>query len=338
MKYKVIFDTNFIRNAESALDFLGGRNDLERFSKVSEIIIPDIVIEEIKAQKRKHLISKRDSFLSNPFHFLRKIDIKETENFNIDEWILELVKNEKISYTSISLTENGILEKIKNMCLECTPPFEDGSDKGFKDAYIYFTILEYLTICKDRNIFLVTRDERLRTAFLRESRIKVIKGYDEFENYIDEYFKEPYFVSRLKEEIDEGIEQNHIEDIWLNLEENWVLKIVCNEKHYFLEVDFTSKEILRSVNFDFSELINKLITSGSFSATHEAVESLKDCTSFLTDENVQSLIEASVRNEQIYWIANDDDIKEFFGQLYQAKQQIIPEDIKELFNKYFKTI
>ena len=103
MKYKVIFDTNSIRNAESVADFLGGRAELERFLKVSEIIIPDIVIEEIKNQKRKHLISKRESFISNPFHFLRKINEEETKSFDIDKWITDLVDKESIPHTVIAI-------------------------------------------------------------------------------------------------------------------------------------------------------------------------------------------------------------------------------------------
>ncbi len=315
MKYKVIFDTNSIRNAESASDFLGGRVDLVRFSKVSEIIIPDLVIEEIKVQKRKHLTSKRDSFLSNPFHFLRKMDEKATKGFDIDQWISELVEKEEISYTLISLTEEGVLEKIKKMCLECTAPFEDGSDKGFKDAYIYFTILEHLAGCKDKNIFVVTKDERLKEALFKEGRIKVIKGYEEFENYIDEYFREPYFVNRLKEEIDEEIEKNHIEAIWLNSEENWILKIVCNDKVYYVVVDFASKEIVESTSFDFSELISRLITSGSFATTHETIEVLKDYIKFLSDDDTRTLISAGAENDQIYHIAGDEDVKEFFLKL-----------------------
>jgi hypothetical protein len=44
---KVIFDTNTLRNTEPKT-FLGGRDDLKKFSKVAEIIFPDIVIEELK--------------------------------------------------------------------------------------------------------------------------------------------------------------------------------------------------------------------------------------------------------------------------------------------------
>ena len=336
MKYKVIFDTNSIRNAESASDFLGGRVDLERFSKVSEIIVPDLVIDEIKVQKRKHLISKRSSFLSNPFHFLRGIDQQATKDFDIDQWILELEEKEKVSYTIISLTETGILEKMRRMCLDCEPPFEDGSDKGFKDTYIYFTVLEYLAAQKDERVFVVTKDDRLKKAFTKESRIKVIKGYEEFENYIDEYFKEPYFINRLKEEVDEEIEKAHIEDTWFNIEGNWVLKIIPSDSTYLVEVDFASKEIIGFKDIDFSVSISKLVASGSFTTTHEAVAELRDCVNFFSDDDIRVLFKGAIENNQIYSISTDEDVKEFFTTLYEGKNQILPEDTKDSFKHYFE--
>lgn len=336
MKYKVIFDTNSIRNAESLSDFLGGRADLENFSKVADLLIPDLVIEEIKAQKRKHLISKRDSFLSNPFHFLRKLDENDTKDFDIEKWILELADKEKILYKLISLSESGILEKIKKMCLECQPPFEEGSDKGFKDAYIYFTILEFLDSCSDKNIFVVTKDERLKEAFLNIPKVKVVRDYSEFEKYLDDYFSDDYFINRLKEEIDERINKDCIEDLWLNIDDNWVLKIKCEDCLYLVEIDFATKEIISSIDSDLTDMVNALLLSGSFSSTHSAIIDLSDKIKYLSDEDIQKLIKASVENEQISWISEDEDVKEFFKNIYQIKQKIIPEDIKVQFLQHYK--
>jgi len=64
---KVIFDTNAVRNTDSN-NFLGNRSELQQFSKIVEIIIPDIVIEELKRQKGRQLKSQKQSFLDNPFH------------------------------------------------------------------------------------------------------------------------------------------------------------------------------------------------------------------------------------------------------------------------------
>jgi hypothetical protein len=46
----------------------------------------------------------------------------------------------------IDLKNNDVLPKITDLALDKKPPFEDKdkSDKGFKDALIYFSVLEYL--------------------------------------------------------------------------------------------------------------------------------------------------------------------------------------------------
>lgn len=335
MKYKVVFDTNSIRNAESVADFLGGRSELERFLKVSEIVIPDIVIEEIKNQKRKHLISKRDSFLSNPFHFLRKIDEDETKSFDIEKWILELAGIESLPYSVITLTIN-VLEDIKKLALGNLPPFDETSDKGFKDAYIYFTILEYLDNIEGENIFLVTKDDRLKLALNDNARVTVVKDFDEFEKHIDAYFRDEYFISRLKEEVSENITAECINEIWLNTEENWVIKLTCDETTYFVEVDFSSREIIDSTDYNFAEGVAGLIISRAFRSVHSYIETIKDYTQYFSDQEIKQLIEAATNNDQIYSIATDEDVKEFFMPIFKAKSQIISnEDVVAKFKQYF---
>jgi len=339
MKYKVIFDTNSIRNAESVADFLGGRAELERFLKVSEIIIPDIVIEEIKNQKRKHLISKRESFISNPFHFLRKINEEETKSFDIDKWITDLVDKESIPHTVIFLTrdKDNVLDKMKDLCLANLPPFEENCDKGFKDTYIYFTILEYLESHIGENVFVVTSDDRLKMAFEKNARVKVAKNFDEFEKYIDAYFRDEYFINRLKEEVSSNITAECIEDTWLNINENWVIKIFCDNKTYFIEVDFSSREIIDFTDFDFSTLIRELVASRSFANTHLMISSLSEYMQYFSNQDVVDLIDASTENSQIYSISTDEDVKQFFISLSESKSQIITdEEVMLRFKQIFK--
>jgi rRNA-processing protein FCF1 len=337
MKYKVIFDTNSIRNAESVADFLGGRAELERFLKVSEIIIPDIVVEEIKNQKRKHLISKRDSFLANPFHFLKKINEEETKSFDIEKWITDLVDEESVPHTVIFLTKDNVLDEIKKLCLANLPPFEENCDKGFKDAYIYFTILEYLECIDGENIFVVTNDDRLRMAFDGNARVTVVKNFDEFEKYIDSYFREEYFINRLKEEVSSNIAAESIEEIWLNKNENWVIKISCDEKTYFVEVDFSTREIIGFTDFEFPTFIRELISSGSFANTHSMISSLSEYVQYFSNQDIVGLIGASTENSQIYSISSDEDVKDFFTSLFELKSQIITdENVVWRFKQVFK--
>jgi hypothetical protein len=337
MKYKVIFDTNSVRSAESFSDFLGGREELERFVTIADIVIPELVIEEIVSQKRKILTSKRDSFLSNPFRYLLSLDEREIVEFNMDQWIEKLSQEEQIPFKKINLTKDKskILDEIKDLCINCKAPFEENSDKGFKDAYIYFTIREYISSCKDETIFIVTRDNRLKLALQSLDKVIVIENFDEFEKYNTNYFTDEYFISRLREEIDQNIKSKDIEKIYLNIEDNWVLKIVIVEQVYFVNVDFLSKEIISSTETDFSDTITNLISSSNFSSTHAYVSELLDNINYLSNQEITDLLVAATENDQIYWIASDEDVKSFFLTLYKSKSMLIPEDTRKIFEEHF---
>jgi len=332
--YKVIFDTNSIHNPESPSNFFGGREELERFLKVAEIIIPDMVIEEIRNQKRKHLISKRDAFLSNPFHSLKNLDKNETKNFDINNCILQLEADEKLPFSTIGLTRSNAIEEIKKLCLANDPPFDGKSDKGFKDAYIYLSILEYLENCSDKEVFFVTNDNRLKEAFAENPIIKIVKDFSDFENYIVDYFSENYFIEKLKEELSEDVDSDSIEDVWLNIDENWVLKIKCTDKICFVEVDFFSKEIIGYSDVDFSDNIRQLVCSEAFQTTHSCIEEIKDYANYFSDDEIATLLTAAAENPQIYRISDDDDVKEFFVNIFDAKSQLVP-DVKDKFRKYY---
>lgn len=350
MKYKVVFDTNSIRNSDSIENFLGNRDELERFLKVSEIIIPEIVVDEIKAQKRRGLISKRDAFLANPFHILRKIDRNKTSNFDIEKYIQDLQTNEIIPFTIIHLTKPTALEEIKKLCIKNEPPFEDGSDKGFKDSIIFFSILEYIESCNEDRIFVVTQDERLTKAFVGLSRIKVVKDFEEFEKYTDNYFREEYFISRLREEFADrfskgtistinvnGIKSDRIVDTWLNVESNWIIKISLDNKVFFIEVDFSSREIIDITDSNFADNIVGLVSSGDFRTTHDQIELIKDYTNYFSNEQIQNIIEAATTNDQIYSISTDEDVKEFLLPLFKSKSQIFDEEVKKEFSRLYVT-
>ena len=335
-KYKVIFDTNSIRNKKSLHTFLGGRPELEDFSKVSEIIIPNMAIDEIKNQKREYFELERDSFLDNPFRSLMEVNEAGVRNFNIEEFIEQLEINEQIPYSLISLTKNR-QENMKSLSLLNSPPFDKNSDKGFKDAYIYFTVLEFLENNKDiEKVFLVTGDGRLKEAFENNPRVQVIKNYDEFEMYMDSYFKEEYFINRLNEEIPGNITAGCIENIWLNLDENWVIKLVCNGVTYYVEAGFSSREIFRHTDANFSTKIRALTRSGTFSYTHDCIKAIREYVQYFSDQDIQDLILAATTNDQIYQISHDSDVKIFFSRIFDAKSQIIPEDVRGQFKEKFQ--
>ena len=196
MKEKVIFDTNSVHNDDS-ISFFGNRNELMQFAQVAEIIIPKIVIEELR---RKKLINKRRSFIDNPFHSLKGLNKDETKQYDIDTFIQGLLDNEEFAFSVIDLKDNSVFDEIKELALKKLPPFEksDDTDKGFKDALIYFAIREYLNEIPDKYIFVCVSDGRFKEALNQHSNIIVVKNYQEFkEKSISQYYDD-YFINKLK--------------------------------------------------------------------------------------------------------------------------------------------
>ena len=320
---KVIFDTNFIRNTE-AKHFLGGRSELEKFAKVADLVFPDIVIEEVKNQKRKNLEKNKSSFLSNPFHWLRNLDRDDTQNFDIESHISELETNETLKYSVIKLTDYSVLEQMKELALKKLPPFEasDNTDKGFKDACIYFTTLEYLQSIPDKMIFICCKDGRLKEAFKKHPNIIVIDSYDGFiQNSITRFYDD-YFIEKLQTEVHADISKDHIVDYWFNTNENRVLLIEVDGEKYAVEVD--SGEI---VAFDkvtaYSGAIDQLINSGAFATTHSAIEALNPYIHYLSDDEIFKIFQACIDNSQIRLIMTDDDVKQFVSTLYEKKKGLL---------------
>lgn len=332
---KVIFDTNIIFdkiwekpwNSEHG-KFFGGRDELEKFSKVSDIIFPDIVIEELEYQIKRALIEKKKTFLENPFHWIRRINQEETIEFDIEKHISELKEMEEISYTTIELTDFSIVKKMKDLALKKEAPFaaEDKTDKWFKDAYLYFTILEYLQKITDKYVFVCTKDIRLKEALQKHPNIKIIDSFEKFKENGITSFLSPYFIEWLNTHLGAWITQDDIDDYWINTNDNYVLSITMSETKILVEID--AGEIIGSVDYsEFSDVIDALVNSGNFSTTHSSIEILTNFIQYLTDEEILRILVATTENNQIWWITSDDDVKEFIWKLFESKRWILDTEL-----------
>ena len=332
---KVIFDTNAVRAEMSAPVFFGRRSELEKFGAVAEIIIPDMVIDEIKVQKKITLISKRDEFADNPFHAILKLKKTETKDFNIEKYVTDLLQDESIKHTVISLTQPDALLKIKELCHKRIAPFESSGDKGFKDAYIYLTILEYMEGITDEQVFFVTKDARFKEAFEGIRKITVIENFQEFEKFNISSFKEEYFINKLKEEVSDKITSDSIFEVSTNIEDNWILKVNDGGLVVYVLVDFSSREIISFTN-DFSGYISKLSIAGNFQTVHDTVAELEPYRSFFSDKDILQLFNAAISNNQIYQIATDEDVRAFFMELYSIRKYLLDTEAQEAFEAYFQ--
>jgi rRNA-processing protein FCF1 len=336
MKEKVIFDTNIIRNTE-VNNFFGGREVLERFAKVADIVIPETVIQEIKRQKHKNLASNKTKFLNNPFHKLIGVSESDTKTFAIEEHIQSLMDAESILFETIDIKDNNILPKIKELALNKEAPFEcsDNTDKGFKDALIYFSVLEYLQEVPNKNVFVCAKDGRLKEALDKHPNIIVIESYEEFKSKSVSQFFNEYFIAKVNEELHLNITAENIIEYWHNIDDNQVVLIKAEECDYIIEVD--SGEILDTTKTDdFAGYSESLINSASIEEVGANIEQIAPFAKYLSDDEIKSILESVVSNEFIFWDIETEITKQFVGSLYKAKKEIIEGEAAEFLKENFE--
>lgn len=339
MKEKVIFDTNIIRNAE-ANNFLGGRSELERFADVADIVIPDIVVQEIKRQKRKKLNSNKQSFLANPFHNLLEMDESNTNAFNIDDYIEKLVDDEDFVFEIIDIKDNNVLPKIKELAINKLPPFEnrDNTDKGFKDALLYFSVLEYLQEIPNKNVFVCVKDGRLKEALDSHQNIIVVESYDEFRQKSISQFFDDYFIEKLNESLSSlsvTTNKDNLIEYWENIYDNKVILIKDSLDDYIaVEVD-TNEIISLTYLTEYKSTVEDLINSTNFQNTHKQISLLDSSLVYLSEEEVNRILDAAFNNEQIRWVIEDEDVKQFIGHLYENINLVYNSETLEFLKETF---
>ena len=170
---EVFFDTNFLRKKniddfskfnfgtqfQDFIDFLG-TNDVMDYYKIN---IAEITIEELKKQindKYKEELSKlKDSY--SKFKNVYNIKFDQDVNLKYDE-ILKKIIREYIEFYNINIVEikNVSFQNILKRAINKNKPFvgeNSNSDKGFKDAVLWESIIEYAKESENKKFILLTK-------------------------------------------------------------------------------------------------------------------------------------------------------------------------------------
>jgi hypothetical protein len=116
-------------------------------------------------------------------------------------------------------TERGIeiiplagidVTRLLMMSIDCTPPFEESKEKGFRDSLIMFSILEVIRGRPEDNALIITNDKLLARGFELhaeeyKTRLRIATTFDEAAGVISEAITEAE-RSRLKQEMETSIE------------------------------------------------------------------------------------------------------------------------------------
>lgn len=256
--FYVCIDTNLIRSTNGAFDIFKGQifkdlliirdfvNESFHGRKKIQLVIPDLVAKERYSQKTHHLSKEFNKFLRIYKEF-------NQSNYNDLERIQQNLHKIVADKGKWWLDRNRIivtdpfdpqyLDKIIQKALNYQPPFNK-SDKGFKDAIIWYNIVDFgkkRIKSDDSHILYLTSDKGFNFKELKEeffietgSEIKIlIFSGDKRIRYYDPQFSE--FLLQILMDIDNSTQLTNIE---INYIKNVHEIILCSVMVHPLPINF----------------------------------------------------------------------------------------------------
>lgn len=325
----IILDTNIlhIRNFNDYYNFelntsytdLQGKIELRDLSSSFKILIPDLVFKELQKQKLKHY--EDDSSLLNSlkekFSNFQDIHFDLPSNNNYDEFLEQRISEFKTrnSIETIKTTnEEKNFARIIDKAINKNPPFEGNekqSDKGFKDALIWESILNYAQNNPGEYYF-YTRDKGFQNKLIPEFMDLTTNSTMTF---IDE--KKKNILNELIDTLsDEKISNERFRKV-----NNEITKILPELKENLKEKVFNSFSVnnipnYRLETFDFPEYIYELtdLSNSSFTFTcYCSLTALKTGTTISMNIDLNFLVNTVINR--------DDTIKSIVLENLDARTQ-----------------
>ncbi len=203
--------SNFVLPAyENACDFIE-KNEL---SDQVEIYLPELVLLEICEHRVRDLNSEIDLLKKSAgrLHDIPGIEIQHVFNpsFNAEQHIAELSKLKLKGYKIIPIPQNHeeLFDTTLQMAIKKRPPFQEKkSDKGFKDAIILLSIIEFFKGKNYKEIVFFSKDNGFNTDCINKVRettglIFNIEKIKDVQGYLTNSFSVPQITS-FKQYLDE---------------------------------------------------------------------------------------------------------------------------------------
>jgi DNA repair photolyase len=95
----------------------------------------------------------------------------------------------------------------------------------------------------------------------------------------------------------------------------------------FFQANFPDEDFLLEI--EKREAIDRLLYSGTFATTHNAIASLEPYLPFLTEEEAEEVVQGALSNSQILLIMSDTDVEQFFKRLLQEDGKDISPRLRE---------
>lgn len=314
---QVIFDACTLFHIGTATFYSG---EIKKFHEHCDIFIPKVADAEFRLKRikdlRKHYEQLSDTHKWTEGSIKRHIQdlyAGETEKYEI----------QIIDYPTDSKSRSELLQKLLDYAIYHKAPFsaeEKKGDNGFKDAFIYFTILDHLDQFDVPYVFVCTDDGRFISALKRHSRIKVIRNYGEFE-------KNSLSLKVNKISVDElvnylGIDPasriivRHYE---FNNKGNMVMHVSLRKgstEGWLVEYDVNGREFSRSREVALvRDAFNAFRNSRSSARARNAISLLSEHTSLLSSSWVVEIERLAREREHIACLQDEKAVRDFFDDI-----------------------
>ena len=282
------------------------------------LLLPEQVIDEFKRNRESKILDavKRvgDQKLNNEFPQI----YKEYDEYAIMRENIQIYSKQK------SLLEKKLMTDIQNKNLKADQIIQSLFNKAQR---IPFTpdILNRAKIRFDRGNP-PGKDNSYGDAIIWESLLDTnfedIDDSDEFHFICDDKdFRSPINLDSFN---------SFLEDEWEKFQK------IDLTFHRSLSSFFREKfpEIKLASQLEKDILTERLINSGSFASTRAILQKLVKHSDF-TPAQVNNIVQAALTNNQVYWIAEDEDISDYIFRLITPYEHLIdPADYKTIFEKY----
>ncbi len=334
---KIVLDTNSCRSAPESLGFLGYKEHLRTIGESAQIIIPETVIDEIKDDKIKYFNGQKNHIQQNPLIKIANIDIRDVVSFEVEGHVSGILAEESVNFIIYVLKRpSEAYSKIYNWSVNHQPPFEEKGDKGFKDALIACAVEELLEDEANEAVYFITKDKKLIEKFKSNTRVVLIEDFGEVSKYLYDQFVDEYLMQRIVGDL--GLPAAEIVGGWLNIDDNWVLKLMESKQPYLVLVDREAREIIDSTIEVSDEEVQSLINSVSFANTQATIEALAESIKYAPINVLVELTNSALKNDQIYSIGTNDDVKDFFHPIFKKTKSYLNNDDAAKFKEYFGVV
>ena len=346
MKHVFCLDTNVLRDEKG--EFWIKEKEINKLLSYGIVVIPEIVLEEIEQKairgfekEKQTLGSKLKAFFGQQ---IEKVDIKKKVRDHIESIL------SKEGVIMIKLTNFAVLPEMKKLAILKQPPFEgnEGTDKGFKDCYIYFTLLEYQNKNPSLKLFFWTKDKRLQFAYDNTS-IQIIESIEDYEK---NFWLTDYLRDQIADRLKTNVGNLSLLKSEININDNKLLAIQLNQDGgsyiYRFELDreeiisyIFEEDISKEVNstedvYALKDALDNFINTWSFWNTHNSILELEEIDRYLFNDEIIEILSAITTNPQIYWIIRDEDVLNFVEKLFQKRKDMLEESVRVFIENLLK--